>query len=62
MKTFHQKFGEAIEMIRRLHLFATTQYSQLHQAISDVELKLTDIYLDSKVNIQSRIDTYLKKD
>jgi hypothetical protein len=55
------KLCEAIKMIQQLRLFSLTQCPQLHQAINDIESKLTDIYLDSKVSVQSILDTYLRK-
>ncbi len=51
----------AIEIIQRLRLFSVTQYPQLHQAITDIESKLMDIYLDSKMSVQSTLDSYFKK-
>ncbi len=47
----------AIETIQRLRLFSVT----LHQAITDIESKLMDIYLDSKMPVQSTLDSYFKK-
>ena len=55
------KLCEAIEIIQRLRLFSVTQYPQLHQAITDIESKLMDIYLDSKMPVQSTLDSYFKK-
>lgn len=49
---------EALEVMRKLHLFASTQQPQLHNLISDLESQLTDIYLDSKVIKQSSITDY----
>jgi len=51
----------AIEIIQRLRLFSVTQYPQPHQAITDIESKLMDIYLDSKMPVQSTLDSYFKK-
>ncbi|CAF4373605.1 unnamed protein product, partial [Rotaria magnacalcarata] len=39
---------EALEMMRRLHRFASIKQPQLHNLIYDLESQLTDIYLDSK--------------
>ncbi|CAM4822738.1 unnamed protein product [Rotaria magnacalcarata] len=38
---------EALEMMRRLHRFASIEQPQLHNLIYDLESQLTDIYLDS---------------
>ena len=56
------KLSEAIEIVQRLRLFSITQCPQLYRAISEIEFKLTDIYLDSKVSVQSTIDSYFRKD
>ncbi|CAF5063826.1 unnamed protein product, partial [Rotaria magnacalcarata] len=37
--------SEALEMMRKLHLFASIEQPQLHNLISDLESQLTDIYL-----------------
>ncbi|CAF1066331.1 unnamed protein product [Didymodactylos carnosus] len=50
--------SEALEMIRKLHLFASIEQPQLHNLISDLESQLTDIYLDSKAVKQSSITDY----
>jgi len=52
---------EAIKIIQRLRLLSVTQCPQLYQAIIDIESKLTDIYLDSKVSVQSTLDSYFRK-
>ncbi|CAF5017622.1 unnamed protein product, partial [Rotaria socialis] len=39
---------EALEIMRKLHLFASIEQPLLHNLISDLESQLTDIYLDSK--------------
>ncbi|CAF2138200.1 unnamed protein product, partial [Rotaria magnacalcarata] len=49
---------EALEMMRRLHLFASIEQPQLHNLIYDLESQLTDIYLDSKAVKQSSITDY----
>ena len=56
------KLSEAIEIVQRLRLFSITQCPQLYQPISDIESKLTDIYLDSKTSVQSTIYSFFKKD
>lgn len=55
------KLSEALQIVQRLRFYSVTQCPQLHQAISDIESKLTDIYLDSKVSFQSTIDSYFTK-
>jgi hypothetical protein len=50
--------SEALEMMRKLHIFASTEQLQLHSLISDLESQLTDIYLDSKAVKQSSIKDY----
>jgi len=50
--------SEVLEMMRKLHLFASTQQPQLHTLISDLESQVIDIYLDSKVAKQSSINDY----
>ncbi|CAF3678409.1 unnamed protein product, partial [Rotaria socialis] len=50
--------SEALEMMRKLHLFASIEQHQLHNLISDLESQLTDIYLDSKAVKQSSITDY----
>ncbi|CAF4892538.1 unnamed protein product [Rotaria magnacalcarata] len=50
--------SEALEMMRKLHFFASLEQSQLHNLISDLESQLTDIYLDSKAVTQSSIADY----
>jgi len=47
--------SEALEMLRKIHLYASIEQPQLHNLISDLESQLTDIYLDSKVAKQSSI-------
>ncbi|CAF4510391.1 unnamed protein product [Rotaria sp. Silwood2] len=50
--------SEALEMMRKLHLFASIKQPQLHNLISDLELQLTDIYLYSEAVKQSTITDY----
>ncbi|CAF2049990.1 unnamed protein product, partial [Rotaria magnacalcarata] len=50
--------SEALEVMRKLHLFASIEQPQLHNLISDLESQLTDIYLDSKAVKQSSITDY----
>jgi hypothetical protein len=53
--------AQAMEMMRKLHLFASVQQPQLHEAVSVLESRLTDIYLDSKCVVQSKIEDYFVK-
>ncbi|CAM4778507.1 unnamed protein product [Rotaria magnacalcarata] len=50
--------SEALKMMRKFHLFVSIKQPQLHNLISDLELQLTDIYLDSKAVKQSSITDY----
>ena len=43
------KSSEALDMVHKLHLLASPQQSDLHQRVSELETKLTDIYLYSRV-------------
>ena len=52
---------EALDMLQRLHLLASTEQSQLHSLISDLRSKLTDAYLDSKVSKKNCIPDYFNK-
>jgi hypothetical protein len=56
------KLPEALEMIRRLHLLASTEQPELHVLISELESKITDIYVDSKTSKQSSITDFFQKD
>jgi hypothetical protein len=50
--------SEVLEMVAKLHLFASTQQPQLHSVVSDLQSQLTDIYIDSKSAKQSSIKDY----
>ncbi len=50
--------SKVLEIVKKLHLFASIQQPQLHTLISDLESQLNDIYLDSKVAKQSSIKYY----
>ena len=52
---------EALDMLERLHLLASTEQSQLHLLISDLKSKLTDAYLDSKVSKRNCIPDCFNK-
>ena len=53
--------SEALEMLRKLHLFASLAQPQLHNGLFDLESKLTGIYLDSKAVKQSAITDYFSR-
>jgi len=55
------KLPEALDILRRLHLFATKEQPDLHGLISELESKMTDLYLDMKVSKQSCITDFFKK-
>ena len=55
------KLSEAIEILQRLRLFSITQCPQLYRAISKIEFELTDIYLDSKISVQSTLHSYISE-
>lgn len=55
------RITDALEMIQKLHLFATAQQPQLHSLISDLESKLTDIYVDSKATRQATLEYFSEK-
>ncbi|CAF3961826.1 unnamed protein product [Rotaria sp. Silwood1] len=52
---------EALEMIRKLHLLASTRQPQLHQLVTELESKLTDAYIDSKTSKQSSTIDFFPK-
>ena len=52
------KLGEALEMIRRLRLYSNIHCPQLHQAINELELRVTDTYRNSIVSVQSTFRSY----
>jgi len=53
--------SEALEMLRKLHIFASLEQPQLHNVLFDLESQLTDIYLDSKAMKQSAITNYFSR-
>jgi len=55
------KLPEALDMVRKLHLLASSQHSELHQLVSELETKLVDIYLDSKTAKQSSLTDFFSK-
>ncbi len=44
-----------------IYLFASTEQSELHVLISELESKITDLYIDSKASKQSSITDFFKK-
>ena len=52
------KITEAIEMTHKLRLLATTQQSQLHKLINELESKLIDVYIESKNRRQTTVDDF----
>ena len=52
---------DALEMVRRLHLFANTEQPQLPSLISQLDSQLTQLFIDSKVLKQTTIDDLKKK-
>ena len=55
------KLPEVLEMLRKLHVFASNEHPELHSLLSELESKMTDIYLDWKSSKQSCITDYFKK-
>ena len=55
------KSSGALDMVRKLHLLASSQHPDLHQRVSELEAKLTNIYLDSLVAKQSFITDFFQK-
>ena len=53
--------SEALEMIRRLHVLSSIDYPELYSAVSELESKLIDIYLESKTPKQSTIYDYFNR-
>ena len=49
---------EALKMVKRLHLLSTTLHPELHLFITQLQSKLTDIYLDSKFSKQKSIKDF----
>jgi len=52
--------AESLELIRRLRLLSTTQQPELHPFITQLESKLTDIFLESNSSKQKSILEYFK--
>jgi len=47
-----------MEMVERFRLLSTTTYPQLHSIVTQLESQLTDLYLESKVSKQVKIDDF----
>jgi hypothetical protein len=54
-------FVEALEMLRKLHLLVSVRQPELHSLMSDLESKLTDSYIDSKMSKQSSITDFFPR-
>jgi len=52
--------SESLAMVRRLHLLSTTQQSELHSFIIQLQSKLTDVLSDSNMSKQRSIHDYFK--
>jgi len=55
------KLTEAMEMVRRLHILATTQQPELHAIISQLDSQLTQLFIDSKGFKQKTINDFFRK-
>jgi predicted RNA-binding protein Jag len=55
------KLIKAMEMVRRLHLLATTQRPQLHSLISQLDSQFTQLFIDLKGVKQTTIDDFFRK-
>ncbi|CAF3816564.1 unnamed protein product [Rotaria sordida] len=51
---------ESLELVRRLRLLSTTQQPELHPFITQLQSKLTDVFLDSNSSKQRSILEYFK--
>jgi len=52
---------EAMEMVRRLHLLVSTQQPQPHSHISQLDLQLTQLFIDSEEKKQTKIKDFFHK-
>ncbi|CAF2142131.1 unnamed protein product [Rotaria magnacalcarata] len=52
--------AESLELVRRLRLLSTTQQPELHPFITELQSKLTDVFLDSNSSKQISILEYFK--
>ncbi|CAF1535025.1 unnamed protein product [Rotaria sordida] len=55
------KLIDAMEMAKKLHLLASTQYPELHSLISQLDSQLTQLFIDSKGAKQTKIDDFFCK-
>ena len=53
--------SDAITMTRRLHLLPTTQYPELHPFLVQLQSKLIDVYLTSKISKQRSILDFFRR-
>ena len=51
---------DALEIVRKLQLFASIRQPELHQLITSLKSKLADAYLDSKTNKQSSVTDFFE--
>ena len=52
---------DALKMIRRLHILSTTQYPELYPFLIQIQSKLSDVYLTSKVLKQCSILDFFRR-
>lgn len=55
------KLIDAMEMVRQLHILASTQQPELHSLVSQLDSQLTQLFIDSKGAKQAKIDDYFRK-
>ena len=55
------KLIDAMEMVRRLHILASTQHPELHSLVSQLDSQLTQLFIDSKGVKQTKINDYFSK-
>ncbi|CAF3357329.1 unnamed protein product [Rotaria socialis] len=55
------KLIDPMEMAKKLHLLASTQYPELHSLISQLDSQLTQLFIDSKGAKQTKIDDFFCK-
>ena len=49
---------EAMDIIKRLHLLAAAQQSQLHSLITQLDSQLTQLFIDCKGTTQTKTDDF----
>ena len=52
--------GEALEIVRRLHLLSIKQHPELHQFVTQLQSKLIDAYVQSDTSKQKSILDFFK--